>query len=308
MAGQGRLDDGLFDLGHGFADQCIEHWFIGCLPCGSRQNGLRLGIPQIIGQHGLRDQSAIVQHHHVADDVQQLAHIAGPRKPAEQRAHLWGQAIKMAAFLVCKTGEGGFCNLDHVICAFAQRRHVNGHHVKAVIEVFAKLAAPHGIQRVYVGGADNADVHLARAGGADGLHGGGLQETQQFGLQRRGHFADFIKEKRAAIGSGGGTRFVGNGTGERAFHVTEHFGFQQVLRDGPAVQRDERACGAVGIVMHRQCTEFFAGAAFPGDEHGCHRPRDGADFGMDTAHRIGRSDKGTGAAGYGGGGDFCSDA
>src|ERR1043166_2688226 len=58
--------------------------------------------------------------------------------------------------------------------------------------------------------------------------------AQQFGLEPRIHFADFIEQQGAAIGFfefADATRY---GARERAFLMAEQFGFQKIFRDGGA--------------------------------------------------------------------------
>ena len=74
--------------------------------------------------------------------------------------------------------------------------------MQAVIQILAELTLTDGLHRLLIGGADDPHIHLARAGRAQWLHHRGLQETQQFGLQRWRHFANLIEEERAAIGLG----------------------------------------------------------------------------------------------------------
>ena len=148
------------------------------------------------------------------------------------------------------------------------------HDMQAVIQILAELTLTDGLHRLLIGGADDPHIHLARAGRAQWLHHRGLQETQQFGLQRGRHFANLIEEERAAIGSGGGAGLIGNGAGETAFQMPENLGFQQIMRDRATVQRDERPARARRLGMQRDGGQFFAGAAFAGDENGGDGPGD----------------------------------
>ena len=170
--------------------------------------------------------------------------------------------MELAALFLGEAEQGGFGDLDHVLAAVAQGRHVDRHDVEAVVEVLAEMAAADGVERVAVGGADDADVDLARAGRTHGLDGGGLQEAQKLGLQGRGHLADLVQKERAAIGSGCGPGLVGNRAGEAALHVAEDLGFQQVLRDRAAVQRDEGAVGAGGIGVDGQARKVLSRCRF----------------------------------------------
>ena len=241
-------------------------------------------LHQIGRQHVGRHPPAVIQHHDIADDVQQLAHISRPGQLQEQPAHLRIKAVKGPVFFRRKPGQGRFGNFDHIRAPVAQGRHMDGNDIQAVVQVFAELSPAHRLQRVAVGGADDPDVHLARPRGPDRLHHGCLQKPQQFGLQRHIHFADLVQKQRAPIRRRRRARLVGNRPGKAALHMAEHFGLQQIGGNRTAVQGNERAGCAGGPVMNGLGTKFLAGPAFASDEHGRHRRRDRPDFGIDPLH------------------------
>ena len=166
------------------------------------------------------------------------------------------------------------------------------HHEQAVKQILAKLPAPHGLHRITVGGANDAHIHLAWARGPNRHHRGGLQKSQQFGLQRRGHFANLVQKQRAAICRCGRPLFVGNCPGKAAFHMAEHFGFQQILRNSAAVQRNKWPRRAGRIAVHRQRTQLFSSATFAGDEDRRHGFCNRGNLGMDPRHGVRTANKG----------------
>ena len=66
-----------------------------------------------------------------------------------------------------------------------------------------------------------------------------LQHAQQFDLERERYVADFIEEKRAAIGAFNLTLGGLYSSGERAFFVAEEFALQQILRNCRTVDSDK---------------------------------------------------------------------
>ena len=66
--------------------------------------------------------------------------------------------------------------------------------MQAVIKVFAEAPGAHFLQRVTIGGADEAHIRLHHLAAAHGLEGPGLDEAQQLALQRQIHFANLIQE------------------------------------------------------------------------------------------------------------------
>ena len=77
----------------------------------------------------------------------------------------------------------------------------------------------------------------------------------------RGHVADFVEEQRAAVGLLELADPPAVGAGERPALVAEQLAFQQRLRDGRAVDRQERAATAAAMVVDGAGDQFLAGAA-----------------------------------------------
>jgi hypothetical protein len=86
----------------------------------------------------------------------------------------------------------------------------------------------------------DTDIDRHRAVAADAVDHALLNGAQELCLQPHIHFRDFIKQQRAAVGLLELADAPGKCAGEGAFLVAEQFGFEQVLRDGRAVDGDER--------------------------------------------------------------------
>ena len=91
------------------------------------------------------------------------------------------------------------------------------------------------------------------------------------------HVADLVEEKRAAVRLLEASRAAGDGTGERAFFVTEKLAFQQVFGNGTAVDGDHLLLPPRAIFVHRLGDELLAGAALAGDQNRRVRAGDAAD-------------------------------
>ena len=131
----------------------------------------------------------------------------------------------------------------------AQRRHAQIDDVEAEIEILAESALAHRLLEVAVRGGDDADVDLHRLGAADAVDLALLDGAQQLGLQARMHLADFVEQQGAAIGFLELADAARDGAGEGALLVAEQLAFEQVLRDGGAVDRDERCLGALALAV-----------------------------------------------------------
>ena len=130
---------------------------------------------------------------------------------------------------------------------------------------------------IAVGGGDDADIHLDGAVAADAFEFALLQHAQQLGLDAGRNFADFIQQNGAAVGQFKAAFAFVQRAGEGAAFMAEKFAFNQVFRDGGAVDLDERRAGAGAVAIKRAGDQFLAGAAFALDQNGGLRARDFAD-------------------------------
>ncbi len=111
--------------------------------------------------------------------------------------------------------------IGDVFFVFAQRGDIDGHHVEAVIEIFAEGAFFQSGAKIAICGGDQADVHFQRARSAEAIEGTLLQDAQQLYLRAGRDVADFVEEQRAFVGQLKFSRLAGGGTGEGAFFVAE---------------------------------------------------------------------------------------
>ena len=95
-----------------------------------------------------------------------------------------------------------------------------------------------------------------------------LQRPQQLGLQRQGQVGDLVQEKRAAVGRFQQADAVLGGAAECPLSVAEQFRFQQRVRDGRGIDRNERLAGPGAEQMDGAGHQFLAAAAFAGDQQG----------------------------------------
>ena len=104
-----------------------------------------------------------------------------------------------------------------------------------------------------------------------------LQDLQELGLQRWRHLADFIEQQRALVAQFelAGLGFVR--PGKRSWLVAEQLALQQFAGHGGAIDLEECAVRAIGVLVDEMRQHFFAGTALaqqqnreiePGDLHG----------------------------------------
>lgn len=171
------------------------------------------------------------------------ADIAGP---VVVQAHLQRPVRQAEGFFLVagvQFFEEVFDQQRDVFAAFAQGRNAHREHVQAVEQVRPETPLLDRVFQVFVGRGDDPHVDLAGLRVADPFQLLFLQDAQQRGLRARGQFNDFIEEQRTAIGplETPHARLLGTGVG--AFFHAEQLRFDQVWRDGRAVQRDKGPAG-----------------------------------------------------------------
>ena len=86
-----------------------------------------------------------------------------------------------------------------VFTHFAQRRHVQGDYVEAVIQVLTECAAFNQGFEVFMGCTNNAHIHRGFPRIADTAHGFFLNGAQEFDLHGKRQIGNFVKEQSAAV-------------------------------------------------------------------------------------------------------------
>jgi len=110
--------------------------------------------------------------------------------------------------------------------------------------------------QVPVGGRHDARVHGDRLVGPDALDLVRLQHAQQLHLAGQRQLADLVEEDGPGVGAL-----------ELALAMAEELGLQQVFRNGPAVDGNERPVGPVAVGVDHFGHQLLAGAALAVDQH-----------------------------------------
>src|SRR5258706_9234915 len=162
-------------------------------------------------------------------------------------------------------------------------------------EVFAELPFPSHRFQIAVRGSDNARIHRNSFGPAYALESLLLEHAQEFHLGVGWQIADFVEKEGALVGLLETADAPLVRARERAAFVTEQFAFQQVLRDGRAIDCDKRGFGARAMLVDGAGDKFFARPRFAPDEDGDGPGGDAANFLVDVLHRAARADQARGA-------------
>ena len=163
----------------------------------------------------------------------------------------------------------------NIVAPVAQWWQLERDHVEPVIEVLAKRTGCDHCRQVGVGRADDPDIHFRRLAVAHALELPFLQCAQQLHLQARAHRTHFVKEQRALVGLLESALTRPDGSGKRASHVAEEFGFEQRFGNRTAVDRDESMPSPWTVDVDGPRHHFLAGARLSfhenGAARGCHR-------------------------------------
>ena len=154
-----------------------------------------------------------------------------------------------------------------VFAAFAQRGHRDGDHIEAEIEILAELLPGDALFEVAVGGGDHPHVDPDEPIAAHALEFTLLQHAQELGLDMGRHLADLIEQNGTPVSQLETPLALGQRAGESALFVAEELALDEILRDGRAVDLDERPVGPGALAIDGPRHQLLAGAAFTLDEH-----------------------------------------
>jgi hypothetical protein len=144
-------------------------------------------------------------------------------------------------------------------------RHLDAHHVQAVVEVLPEGLGLHDRLEVLVRRRDDAHVDPDRLRASDALDLALLQDAQDLGLGRQRHVADLVEEDRPAVAELELADPLARGAREGALLVAEELALDQVVGDGGAVDGDERLGGPVAVLPDRAGDQLLARAALARD-------------------------------------------
>ena len=119
-------------------------------------------------------------------------------------------------------------------------------HGEAKEEILPEEAAADLGGQVLVRCGQDPRVRGDRPRSADAREPPFLQGAQDLGLRSRGHVADLVEEKRAAVGLLEFPAAVLGGAGEGSAHVPEELRLDQLFRDRGAVDFDQGRVGPRG--------------------------------------------------------------
>ena len=208
-----------------------------CLACApDRIEARAVGKPDRLGCNLF----AVGEQNRTMDRVLQFPHVAAPRMRQKRQPFGFLQPSGRngtplaSAYLRAKWRASAKMSLGRSRNAGSFRFT----HIQPIEQVLAEDASLGGVGEVAIGRRDDADIDFDGLAAADAIDFAFLDGAQEFRLQPRIHFTDFVEQQCSAVGLFEFTNATGHRAREGAFLVTEEFGFEKVLRDGGAVDRD----------------------------------------------------------------------
>ena len=151
-------------------------------------------------QHVGRDGALGAEHRDLAGDVLQLPDVAWPLVAHQHLLGLVGEHHLVHPVFLCHL-HGEEPEQQHDILApLTERRHLHGHLVQTVEQIFAETAFADGLLDIHVRGSDDAHIGLLHLCSTNGDILAILEHSQQPGLCSQGQFTHLIEEERAFVG------------------------------------------------------------------------------------------------------------
>lgn len=94
-----------------------------------------------------------------------------------------------------------------------------------------------------------------------------LKNSQKLGLQRERDVTHFVKKECPLVSQFEAAYFLRDGAGKRTSLMTKQLAFEQIERNGRAVQLDQRVAASRAGIVDRVSDEFLTGPGFSLDEH-----------------------------------------
>ncbi len=197
----------------------------------------------------------------------EFAHISRPVVRVEMAAHRLLDQRRFAAEALGGTGEEVAEQQRDILAPLAQRRDADEGDVQAVIEVLAEAAAPDQILEIDLRGRHHADVDAADLVGAERHDFPRFEHAQHLHLERRRHRLDLVEKQRAAARMLDAADPLLERAGEGARFMAEQLALDDVLRQRPAIHRDEGAGAARAPAVQRLRHHLLAAAGLALHQH-----------------------------------------
>lgn len=198
--------------------------------------------------------------HGVFHGVLQLPHVARPIVRSQQ---FHGFRIEGPDLLLFQHPSVHLQKMmrqnSNIGSSLTERRNLDRYHAEPIVEILPELSGLHHLLQVPVGSRDNADIDIDIAIGTYPLYLLFLQSPQQLRLQMDRKFSDLIEKKSSLVGY---FKFSCPAAlcraGKCPFCIAKEFAFQQVVRNGSAVDRYKRSVRPSAGIVDRLSKQLLA--------------------------------------------------
>src|SRR6266850_2711770 len=240
---------------------------------GNRSKGFRFGATLQTRERGVQD-IARSEDNAPLDEILELANVPRPLIRDEGRHRFRRNVFDLLTHPASINLDKMFHQCWNVFAACPQRWQGDRKHIQTVVEVAAKFVAFHHVSQISVGRSYEPNIHLVSPSAAQALKLLLLQDTQQFGLQSGRNISHLVQEERPFVGQFEAADLLRNGACKGALLMSKELAFQEIERNGSAIQLYEWASAPHTEVVNRARDQLLAGACFSLDQNGGIRWRD----------------------------------
>ena len=155
-----------------------------------------------------------------------------------------------------------------VFLAFTQWRDEQRHYIEPVEQILAKLSRLHLRFQRLVGGAKHPNIERNRPLAAHGFKHLLLQHAQQARLQFERQLGNFVEKQAALVGLNKAPLAIAGGSGKCALAVAEKLRFEQIARNGAAVDGHKGQIPALTRQVNPPRQQLLARATLALDQDG----------------------------------------
>src|SRR6266566_78090 len=188
-------------------------------------------LAELRREAGARDQLFLAHDGRALQSVAQFADVSRPGMPHEDIHHFRADSADMPAVLGVDVAQNVLHEQGDVFFVIAKRRQVNVKNVQPEVEILPQLAVADGLLGIFVRCRNHAHVHGRFRFASQAAHLAVFEHAQELGLRGRGHLADFVEQKRSAVGQFEAADAALGRAGEGTALVTEDFAFHQSFGD-----------------------------------------------------------------------------
>ena len=154
-----------------------------------------------------------------------------------------------------------------------------------VVEVGSKAPFAHHGAQIFVGGAEQSNVHAALGLAAHTADLPSFEDAKQARLQIGRELGDLVEKERAAVRLLEGPAMGLDRAGERAALVPEELALDELARKATSIDWDERAFLPRPALVQRLGDVLFSDAGLSPNQNGPWQGRKTIDLGHDREHR-----------------------